>query len=486
MYEGADATDPGMTTPFVGPDRIPSNPLASDVEATRPLPGKADSDPGREADAEDELTRPLPSPPRKESGPTLLAPPKVPAARMIAVPAPQKAEPQVPVALVAPPRSNGRMESAPSIQIAPPSRTPGVPTRATPIPRRKSSGRAQSPTLPPQQISLRDLSSLPPVAGSIPPEPTQRSGIRNLALLAAGVAAVMIFAVALRLRPGTLVITASSSTGEPPAAVKFVIDGVERCQSTPCRVEKLAPGAHLVGVSAAGFAPFAERAIVIEPGEHAAQHVSLTPESPEVAQLSVSVSSPGAAVWVDGTEFGPAPITVRDLRPGQHSVRIIDPSHRSKSYDGMVTLAPGESRQLGPIALEPVEAAPPRQEPTPAFANPSTPVVAQVKGTSTRYTSGAPIGSAHSARKHLRSATPDANDKAASDATMTMQMATLDLTSDPPAPVVLNGRPLGMTPLHLAIPPGPQSIVFVHPDLGRKVATVDLVSGARKAVSVHF
>lgn len=371
------------------------------------------------------------------------------------------------------------MESAPSIQIAPPSRTHGVPTRSTPIPRRKPSGRAQSPTLPPQQVPSREASSsLPPVAGSIPPEATHRSGVRNLALLAAAIAAVMVFAVMLRLRPGTLVITASSDNGRPPTAIQFAVDGVERCRGTPCRIDRLAPGAHLIGVTAEGFAPFAERAIVIEPGEHAAQHVALMAETPAIARLTITVSSPGAIVWIDGTELGPAPVTARDLRPGQHSIRVVDPLHQSKSYDGTVTLEPGESRQLGPIALEPVapvETTPVRQEAT-VSESPTIPVVARTPAAATKHAHRADVGNTRK-RGSSASQAPTAT---------TTQMATLDLMSEPPAPVVLNGRPLGMAPLHLAVPPGPQSVVFVHPELGRKVATVELTAGARKAVSVRY
>lgn len=369
------------------------------------------------------------------------------------------------------------MESAPSIQIATPRRTHGMPGRSTPIPRRNGLGRAQAPTLPPQQMPLRDVSSLPPVAGSIPPEPSHRSGVRNFALLAAAVAAVMVFAAVLRLRPGTLVITASGDTGGPPAAIKFVVDGVERCRTAPCRIDRLAPGAHLIGVSAEGFAPFAERAIVIEPGEHAAQHIELTTETPAIAQLQISVSSPGAVVWIDGTEVGPAPIG-RDLRPGQHSVRVIDPQHRSKSYDGTLTLEPGEHRQLGPIALEPlapVQAVPVPQMILPA-ETPNIPAVAQTPTAPTKHAHRAAVGNTRG----------PASSAPLSAAATTTQMATLDLTSEPPAPVVLNGRPLGMTPLHLAVPPGPQSVLFVHPELGRKAATVELVAGARKAVAVRF
>jgi hypothetical protein len=65
--------------------------------------------------------------------------------------------------------------------------------------------------------------------------------------------------------------------------------------------------------------------------------------------------------------------------------------------------------------------------------------------------------------------------------------ATLDLNSIPRAAVVVNGHPVGSTPLRgVRVEPGRQTIIFVHPQLGRKIASANVAPGGRAAVGVKF
>ena len=65
--------------------------------------------------------------------------------------------------------------------------------------------------------------------------------------------------------------------------------------------------------------------------------------------------------------------------------------------------------------------------------------------------------------------------------------ATLDITSTPPAAVVVNGRPLGTTPLRgVHVGAGKQTVLFVHPSLGRKVASANVAPGGRASIGVKF
>jgi hypothetical protein len=63
---------------------------------------------------------------------------------------------------------------------------------------------------------------------------------------------------------------------------------------------------------------------------------------------------------------------------------------------------------------------------------------------------------------------------------------TLDLNSIPRAAVVVNGRPVGTTPLRVRVEPGRQTIIFIHPQLGRKIASASVPPGGRTAVGVKF
>jgi hypothetical protein len=66
-------------------------------------------------------------------------------------------------------------------------------------------------------------------------------------------------------------------------------------------------------------------------------------------------------------------------------------------------------------------------------------------------------------------------------------MATLDVVSTPSANVVINGRPMGSTPLRgVKVPAGPQTVVFVHASLGRKIASTSVAPGGRGTVGVKF
>jgi serine/threonine-protein kinase len=65
--------------------------------------------------------------------------------------------------------------------------------------------------------------------------------------------------------------------------------------------------------------------------------------------------------------------------------------------------------------------------------------------------------------------------------------ATLNLNSIPVSNVIVNGRPLGATPkIGLKVDPGPQTVVFVHPTLGRKVMTANVGAGEAKTFKARL
>lgn len=65
--------------------------------------------------------------------------------------------------------------------------------------------------------------------------------------------------------------------------------------------------------------------------------------------------------------------------------------------------------------------------------------------------------------------------------------ALLNLNSIPISNVIVDGRPVGSTPLMgFAVSPGTHSVAFVHPELGRRGASIEIGAGERKAVVVRF
>jgi len=503
-----------LTRPLIAPV-VAFN--ASDEELTRPLPEAAGSGPyGSDMD----FTKPrlvgvapqAPSSPVGNALPMLVLPPppKVP------VPAP------VPVVVSVPPRSAKAMEHAPSIQIAE-QPTDRYRDRLTTLPRIPRP--APVPSFEPRSPNP----SVVPVAGSVfpPAQPSRRSFWIAIAAAVLGVGAL---GIALRPRTGSLVVTVSGPTGAAVRGVSIQIDGVERCTATPCVLDKLTPGSHLVSASATGLPPSAERALVINAGEHAAQHVTLDRQEEQHAGLSVAAVGDGLRVLVDGREVGAPPVSLADIEPGSHSVRVVGDSRYYAPYEETVKLDRAEVRSIGPVRLHLLKG---RLELSagdgaagaqiavdgkrigrlPAVlelsADDSHEVTAVKRGFTTfdeqvvfdgsvtRAVSismapgdateaghapvlraAANVRPGASTRTAIRAASPVSS--------MATGVGTLNLTSTPPAKVVLNGRPIGETPLRVKVSPGKQTVLFVLPGHGRKLAVANVGPGGRAAVGVKF
>jgi hypothetical protein len=64
--------------------------------------------------------------------------------------------------------------------------------------------------------------------------------------------------------------------------------------------------------------------------------------------------------------------------------------------------------------------------------------------------------------------------------------ATLTFASKPDSMVIFDGRPLGKTPKSATVPPGQHTVVFVHPEHGRKAKTVNVTAGQKATLTVKF
>jgi serine/threonine-protein kinase len=62
----------------------------------------------------------------------------------------------------------------------------------------------------------------------------------------------------------------------------------------------------------------------------------------------------------------------------------------------------------------------------------------------------------------------------------------LSLSSVPPSSVVVDGRPLGTTPLAVSVAPGGHSVLFVSPDGGRVQKRVVVAAGRTQGAFVRF
>ncbi|MBL8684914.1 MAG: PEGA domain-containing protein [Myxococcales bacterium] len=131
---------------------------------------------------------------------------------------------------------------------------------------------------------------------------------------------------------------------QPTAGVHVAIDG--RAQTEGQRAFELDPIAHVVEVSAAGYAP-----VRVEldgaPGQQISRTISLRPLGP---RLVVEADAPRSRVRVDGVDRGSAPLEL-ELEPGRHAIIVeapgYEPSQRELSLgpSGVVRLSLSLSRR---------------------------------------------------------------------------------------------------------------------------------------------
>lgn len=82
---------------------------------------------------------------------------------------------------------------------------------------------------------------------------------------------------------GELIVTVAGPGQSSVAMPKVLIDGQNRCETSPCRVKDLDPGPHFVRVSAPGFKATTDLAVSVVAGEEAVLRVDMVPDAPAVA-----------------------------------------------------------------------------------------------------------------------------------------------------------------------------------------------------------
>jgi len=65
-------------------------------------------------------------------------------------------------------------------------------------------------------------------------------------------------------------------------------------------------------------------------------------------------------------------------------------------------------------------------------------------------------------------------------------LGALDVTSNAPAGLVVDGRPLGKAPRVIQVPSGPHTVLFIHPERGRMSVTVNVKAGRTTSASAAF
>ncbi len=149
---------------------------------------------------------------------------------------------------------------------------------------------------------------------------------------------------ALEKLPGYL------SVETPGVAGAAVLVGGEVRGATPLSDVELAAGDYQVTVRASGYVDYSATVSIAGLGEHQKLTAALVPDSAAVTVLS---GTPGAQLWIDGTQRGGIPVT-EALAAGTHSVEIRAPGH--KAWQQELSVVPAQPQTIGPVTLAPADA----------------------------------------------------------------------------------------------------------------------------------
>jgi serine/threonine-protein kinase len=415
-------------------------------------------------------------------------------------------------------------------------------------------------SVPPPSVPRAPLPPPPkaqaPVAAAMPIEPSptitlpqqsrSRSGlwvfIAAVVVLAAGAAAW-----ALMPKKGSLVVSVSGPGGKAIDGVQVYVDGTQRCDASPCQVTDLPRGVHFVKVAAAGYVTTAPKAVKINAGEESAEPFELA-KGDGGSGLKVIAEGAGLKLSVDGKDYGPLPQEIKDLSPGEHTVKI-DGGERYESMEkkvtveadklttlepklkvkkGLATIKAGSNADGAKVLLvsgnerRPVPSLPLRVDIT---SDKPYSIVATKKGFSEYRQNivfedgqaertfvvdlgstsddkdkdkdkeadaapsgpSKPIGGGGGSKAPVAPAPAAPKEPAEPKPVAASGKGSLNINSIPVSNVILDGKPLGQTPkVGVSVSPGPHTVIFVHPEHGRKAKSVTVEAGKTAAAIVRF
>jgi hypothetical protein len=312
------------------------------------------------------------------------------------------------------------------------------------------------------------------------------------------------------------------------------VDGKVVCQASPCTLADVASGTHLVRARATGYQATADTAVPVTGGQDAVHNVKLDPA--KGSGLKVSAVGNGLRLWVDGKEIGSLPQELTDLEPGTHRIKLVGDAYhaleqsvevlqnevvdigplRPKVAKGVARILPGENADDARIVLEtgserkaiprlPLNLQIDTSKPhvliaqKPGFADFRKELTFE-DGEAERTFEVVLIASAESSTP-----IPDVGQPAASPRTVTALPrpvatpapapkpapaatggGTLNINAIPKASVILDGRPLGITPkVGVSVGAGPHTVILVK-DGQRVTKSVNVKAGATATVVHRF
>ncbi len=355
-------------------------------------------------------------------------------------------------------------------------------------------------------------------AFSLPPQPTPNQRL-GWALAVLGALVVALLAWFMLPKKGALTVTVAGGPGNKElSAVEVLLDGKLRCKSSPCEIPSLKAGTHYVEVRAAGYQATAKSAVAIQSGQTAVHNVQLIRAG---TGIKVFGEGSGLTLLVDGKEYGPLPQELREMEPQEHVIQVtggpryepfqqrivVDPDRmtpigpiRLKVLKGLATIRAGDNAENAEVTLKvgdsrrvlpplPVRLEVETDRPhvllarKKGFAPFEQPIVFEDGQAEKTIEINLSERVADEAARRRRAAEGDAPEAAQPVAPAT---ARLNLTSTPPSNVLLDGKPLGTTPLRdVSVEPGSHRVIFIH-GAERKSKTIEAEAGTSRTVSETF
>ncbi len=328
--------------------------------------------------------------------------------------------------------------------------------------------------------------------GAMSAAPTSKRNPARLQWLVAGVALLALttaglFAARQRLVPAVAapVTTGTLTVNTDPAGAEIEVDGTTRGRS-PMSVA-LPAGAHTLIIR--GHGQSRTIPITIAAGAEASQYLDLPKAGSDLGQLNVRTDPPGARISIDGTPLGKTPMTIIELAPGEHSVKL---ESDLGSVTQNVTIEAGVSASLVvPMGAPPGAVAS-------GWLSVTAPLVVDLQengrllGNSGIEKIMLPAGrheielvNEYLGYRETRTVQVSPGRTAAID--VTLPKGTVSLNAIPWASVSIDGESIGDTPIgNLPLTVGPHEVVFRNAELGeqRRVITVTMRSPVRLSVDL--
>jgi len=334
---------------------------------------------------------------------------------------------------------------------------------------------------------------------------------------------------------GDLAVSVSGPGGKAVSGVTVIVDGAEACQDSVCKVTDLEKGSHKVSARAPGYDESAPKLVSVQAGEEAVINLELV-SSTAGTGLDVDLKAPGMTLTLDGKEIGELPQKVMDLTPGSHKVelsgnklfkafsesvtleagKVLDFEPKLELEQGQLTISLGDNADGAKILLE-------GGGKTFALHKKKLPLTINIPADQTFSLTATRDGyddfereikfsveepqksieislseedegdddssSSSSSRVATSSGTStrSSSSSSSSSSRASAGQGMLNINSIPVSSVILDGRPIGSTPkLGLKVAAGSHTVVFVHPQHGRKTSSVNVAPGGTATAAVRF